>query len=501
MLVLTIMRSMKLFMSAVHRLGEISALLAFAILLVTSLGFIFVYRNIPTIKKYTGSAQTNCLYSAKSVVVKNNKNGELLTSVENGITPWGVSNNKESQTIPAGKFSSVASFRHTNPNYNFHQYYDGERASVRLMGLNQNKYRIISSFCDSLTPNAKGCDYGVVQSADRLSLNNFHVTCGVDIKYGWVVEEVESAPTPTPETISCNGVNFNNNGGYGVDTKEWEMGKTHGAFSLSYNMFTVPDLLEIFYEDKLIFSTNGPVSGEIINNQISFGPGTSTKIKVVVTGNIGGTIWVYKISCPDINPTPTPSCQETTGNVSGKLEIAPGIMPVECRQHGGCGFYVQALNFVGFGSCSETIDQKIFVSESNPVYNFTNLPANCAVLVGVDRLIRTVDDTNNTLGFVLPFAANCFSPRKFGGSFNTCVTTLNNEPSCKAENFDFSISALPPVMNKDLNNDNIVNVIDYVIMLKQYGRRGIEITADINVDGRVDAQDASLMLRSLGEKK
>ena len=60
---------------------------------------------------------------------------------------------------------------------------------------------------------------------------------------------------------------------------------------------TQPDQFDVYYENALVFSTNTPISGSN-TVQITYGPGTSTQIKVVVTGPEAGTLWDYQVSCP-----------------------------------------------------------------------------------------------------------------------------------------------------------------------------------------------------------
>ena len=173
--------------------GEITTLLTIASFVVISIGLIVGVKTSSTVKKFVPRAQQNCLYAASAEVTYYHKYN-LMRTTQNGITPWGVSNDKESQTEPAGKFDDSAIFTYIDYNYPFKQYRDGDRASVKLIGLNTKKYRVVDYFCDPFDTDSKGCDYGVTRSEDGLTLNNFHVTCNVNIRYGWIVEDI---PTPT----------------------------------------------------------------------------------------------------------------------------------------------------------------------------------------------------------------------------------------------------------------------------------------------------------------
>ena len=99
---------------------------------------------------------------------------------------------------------------------------------------------------------------------------------------------------------TCNDVA--QSGMQGVDTREWAMGATSGTFTFTYDAYAIPDKFDIYYEDKQIYTTGGEVadSGSAI---ITYGPGSSTNIKVVVTANQSGTAWNYKITCPTTTTT------------------------------------------------------------------------------------------------------------------------------------------------------------------------------------------------------
>jgi hypothetical protein len=70
-----------------------------------------------------------------------------------------------------------------------------------------------------------------------------------------------------------------------------------GIFDAFYEMYTVPDSMVIEYEGNVIFTTGGLVSGSA-TIPVSYGPGTSTRIKVTMTGSNSGTVWKARIDCP-----------------------------------------------------------------------------------------------------------------------------------------------------------------------------------------------------------
>jgi hypothetical protein len=96
-------------------------------------------------------------------------------------------------------------------------------------------------------------------------------------------------------TTPCNTAT--ESGGAGVTTRVYEMGQPQGTFRFTYEAYTLPDTFELFYEGDLLHST-GVVSGSGDFTE-HFGPGTSTQIKVVVTGQDPDTAWTYTLYCPD----------------------------------------------------------------------------------------------------------------------------------------------------------------------------------------------------------
>lgn len=176
--------------------GEIALILTLTSLISIIIGLVIGTHKSYEIKQ-ASLAQENCSYNATAVVVKDNKNGALLSSAENQIIPWGVSNDKQSQSVPAKQFGVTASTNYYANPFTFGDYKDHDKASVTLIGLNSNKYTVTGVFCEPLSPNAKGCDYGIATTGTRLKIDNFHITCGVDIRYGWIIEPISTTPTPT----------------------------------------------------------------------------------------------------------------------------------------------------------------------------------------------------------------------------------------------------------------------------------------------------------------
>jgi hypothetical protein len=110
-----------------------------------------------------------------------------------------------------------------------------------------------------------------------------------------------------PEVLNCNSAN--KSGGEGVTKNKHFLGENTGIVSISYNMENVPDKMEVFYEGKLVGSTN-EVNGNkngFVGANLSAGccgeidfyykKNKDDFCTVVLTGS-NKTSWNYSISCP-----------------------------------------------------------------------------------------------------------------------------------------------------------------------------------------------------------
>lgn len=86
-------------------------------------------------------------------------------------------------------------------------------------------------------------------------------------------------------------------GGQGTTTLRIDMLKSSGTFLVTYNMFPIPDQLDVVYEGEVLFSTGGLVSGSS-SVQVPF-DGASTVVEVTITAPLDGTAWNVFVGCPD----------------------------------------------------------------------------------------------------------------------------------------------------------------------------------------------------------
>jgi hypothetical protein len=112
---------------------------------------------------------------------------------------------------------------------------------------------------------------------------------------------VTFTPTATPTATLAGtpgpacGTARDSSGGNSVTTVH-DVGRTSGTFTFSWNAFFAPDRFDVFYEGAQIFTTGTEVAGTGSAN-VSFGPGTSTFVTVMVSTSTGNSIWTYTVGC------------------------------------------------------------------------------------------------------------------------------------------------------------------------------------------------------------
>jgi hypothetical protein len=86
-----------------------------------------------------------------------------------------------------------------------------------------------------------------------------------------------------------------------------------GLLRIDYNFFAIPDTLDVYYEDKNIFSS-GLLQGFGQFN-IPYGPGNSTNLVIIINKNFGdpNTNWQYTPSV--LQPVPLTIVANTIGQV------------------------------------------------------------------------------------------------------------------------------------------------------------------------------------------
>lgn len=88
-------------------------------------------------------------------------------------------------------------------------------------------------------------------------------------------------------------------GGKGRTETRHELGNVSGRIVIDYDMQNIPDQMEVYYDGRMVVSTDGLVSGE---GKISFNYSADRSkpsfCTVVVSAPNDGTIWGYRVGCP-----------------------------------------------------------------------------------------------------------------------------------------------------------------------------------------------------------
>ncbi|RLD83145.1 MAG: hypothetical protein DRJ07_07235, partial [Bacteroidetes bacterium] len=91
--------------------------------------------------------------------------------------------------------------------------------------------------------------------------------------------------------------------GYKTTYRTFNMGMEKGRFKIFYNMFDLPDQMDIhngpahsISEENIIYSSNKMIKG-LKNLYVTFNSSDSL-ITVKVKGNDDNTKWLYKVFCP-----------------------------------------------------------------------------------------------------------------------------------------------------------------------------------------------------------
>ena len=95
--------------------------------------------------------------------------------------------------------------------------------------------------------------------------------------------------------VATNIFSSSASGGPAGVTNFYDLHQTSGTIPISWNFYTVPDTMDVYYQSNLIFSS-GLVSFAGSTN-LTFGPGTSTEIEVVInaTNHPARTLWTYTL--------------------------------------------------------------------------------------------------------------------------------------------------------------------------------------------------------------
>ena len=89
---------------------------------------------------------------------------------------------------------------------------------------------------------------------------------------------------------------YSESGGQTIQSFYVALDSSRGYVTLTYNMYSVPDQLELVYEGATIFSTGGLVSGRRIITRLIDGDDEFMYVKITATNS--GTAWDFTLTCP-----------------------------------------------------------------------------------------------------------------------------------------------------------------------------------------------------------
>jgi hypothetical protein len=175
-------------------------------------------------------------------------------------------------------------------------------ASLALLGPGIASAQPIPGSADITTGSAEGA----VNSGSAFLDAGSSILDG-DIRGGarQVFDEGISIFNSLPGSGSAAPRQFCNNatiaGGPGITQTNHDLGRSGPlSFGMSWETFDIPDVIDVFYQGALVFST-GPIGDDINEGTggtvINLPPGSDTSVLVKVTGP-GGTDWNYNVSCP-----------------------------------------------------------------------------------------------------------------------------------------------------------------------------------------------------------
>ncbi len=183
------------FMSRRDR-GEITAVFATISLLAIMIASALGLRATQDIRKKAAG----CSYYSNASVVKTD--GSSLKTSENGNKTMSIRNDLYYRERLDG--NGIFSFG--TQTFNFGPYKKpSTTATVTLENLDTSLWKVKSTFCTQQPGSTVGCDLGAKGiGSTKLTMQYFHINCGVNIAYGWVVEPAMGVPVTTNPIPTIN---------------------------------------------------------------------------------------------------------------------------------------------------------------------------------------------------------------------------------------------------------------------------------------------------------
>lgn len=127
-------------------------------------------------------------------------------------------------------------------------------------------------------------------------LNNQLEVCNKQLRDS-VGTEIDTTTIRIDNTINCDATV--QSGGQGETTTQHELGKRSGVVTIEYDMKSVPDEINVYYDNVIVASSSGLVSGSnLIQFKYIAKARKPTFCIVRISAPNSGTSWDYTLNCP-----------------------------------------------------------------------------------------------------------------------------------------------------------------------------------------------------------
>jgi hypothetical protein len=180
-----------------------------------------------------------------------------------------------------------------------------------------------------------------IDGSNFLPATNFTLTAGT---YNVIARDANGCTGTTDFNI--NGVVdcgvTQASGGQGTTFTTHILGNGAGQVNINYQMFSIPDQMDVFYDNVLVASTNGLVSGSsTLSFNYVYNPSKPNFCVIRMTAPNSGTAWEYAAFCPAVPVPKISSFSPISGGVGTTVTIT--------------GINLAAATAVKFGTVSSPV--------------------------------------------------------------------------------------------------------------------------------------------------
>jgi len=205
-------------------------------------------------------------------------------------------------------------------------------------------------------------------------------------------------------------------GGQGTTFYSHTLGSTAGVVTVNYDFYPIPDRMDIYYNNVIVATTGGLVSGQ---GSLAFDyPATGPSVCIIkMYAPLYGTAWQYKANCPvlcDIIVN-----QVSLGGGSYQFYVAGGLPPYTFSMDGG-------------------------ITTNNNVYNLAN---------GVHSLQINSQGCNKTHDFSIGSTVDCAGSTGSGGQGTNFTDVVLLGSGAGTVNISYNMYSIPDQMDIYFNGN------------------------------------------------